>query len=118
MDEIKAHEWFKNVDWEAMLRMEVRPPRLGKCKKGTVNIQPPKPKNARASEDVQLDDESKELFQSFDFVVRADNGGGSEGHNIGRIEVCKGAASGDVVCVSGRWRLGSSSALLCASCPS
>lgn len=94
MDEIKAHPWFANVDWDAMLRMEVKPPKLGKCKKGTVNIQPPKLKNARASEDVQLDDESKELFQTFDFVVRADNGE----HDMGRIDVCSTNQSSSVFC--------------------
>jgi hypothetical protein len=83
MEEVKAHPWFANVDWDAMLKMEVKPPKLGKCKKGTVNIQPPKPKNARPSADVQLDDESKELFQTFDFVVRADNS------DMARIDVCQ-----------------------------
>lgn len=84
IDEIKAHPWFQGVDWAAMLKMEVKPPKLGKCKRGTVNIQPAKPKDARPSAEVQLDDESKELFQTFDFVVRADNGD----HDMERIDVC------------------------------
>eukprot|EP00124_Ichthyophonus_hoferi_P005869 Ihof_evm1s1007 gene=Ihof_evmTU1s1007 len=39
IEEIKGHRFFKGVSWDAMLRMEIKAPRLHKVKRGTVNIQ-------------------------------------------------------------------------------
>eukprot|EP01134_Creolimax_fragrantissima_P001113 CFRG1113T1 len=39
-DEIMQHPWFKGVDWEKMLRMEVKPPKpIARVKHGLVNLQ-------------------------------------------------------------------------------
>eukprot|EP01134_Creolimax_fragrantissima_P006938 CFRG6938T1 len=72
MQDVKNHEWFKEVDWGAMLRREVKPPKLNKCKKGTVNIQPALDPGARQSEEYHMDEASREIFEQFDFAIGAD----------------------------------------------
>ena len=71
MQEIKAHPWFSEIDWVALLKKEIRPPKLHKYKKGTVNLLPPKT-GPRPSDDFQQDEDMAKLFSSFDFVTRSD----------------------------------------------
>eukprot|EP00123_Amoebidium_parasiticum_P007732 comp18327_c0_seq1/m.19403 comp18327_c0_seq1/g.19403 ORF comp18327_c0_seq1/g.19403 comp18327_c0_seq1/m.19403 type:complete len:461 (-) comp18327_c0_seq1:117-1499(-) len=78
MAEIKAHPWFKGIDWDAMGKMQVKPPKPGKYKKGMVNLQPGDAKPSSVSTEID-----QSLFENFDTVVKV----GEEGIVAERVSL-------------------------------
>eukprot|EP00123_Amoebidium_parasiticum_P017267 comp23777_c0_seq1/m.41223 comp23777_c0_seq1/g.41223 ORF comp23777_c0_seq1/g.41223 comp23777_c0_seq1/m.41223 type:complete len:528 (-) comp23777_c0_seq1:42-1625(-) len=92
MQEIKDHRWFKGVDWDAMLRMEVKAPKLHKVKKGTVNIQgnmPLKPRNPGSGHPGEA-----EMFKDFEFTIKSADATIKEENEEVEEEATEGAKRG------------------------